>query len=351
MAVYKRNGSKNYYCEFQIDGKVYVRSSGTANKGLARRFEHNLREAIYRQQRLGDLPSISIQDAINLYEKSQRNRVVERNLTAHIRVLETQLVRIHELTSRIEDLTTANMEKLRLLRIQDGVAAGTTQQLFVLIRGMIGCAKISGFAVPVNLVIPKIKVRNARDRVLSELEEQRLLIELQSGRSSDGYDLVVLLLDTAARLNEIQQLKWSDIDVDAGEIRLWRTKTKTETIIHLTDRAKEILVRRINESNGETYVFPGKDGRSKKYTPKAVQNAFKRAGLDGFRTHDIRHSSASKLLRGGMSLYELSNLLGHSSIQMTQRYAHLEQSSVAEKAVDILNGLVGDHIQKEKKSK
>jgi integrase len=339
MTVYKRNGSKNYYCEFQIDGKVYVRSTGTPNKNLARRFEHNFRESIYRQQRLGELPSISIQDAIHLYQKSQKPRVVERNLIAQIRALETQFPRVLKLSALLEDLSTPDMEKLRLLRVQDGVSDGTIQQLFVLVKGMIACAKASGFAVPSQLVLPKIKLRNARDRVLSDEEEQRLLNELLSSRSSDGYDLVVLLLDTAARLNEIQQLKWSDIDVDAGEIRLWRTKTKTESVIHLTDRAKAILTRRKNGSDSGTYVFPSKDGSVKKYTPKAVQNAFKRAGLDGFRTHDLRHHAASKLLRGGMSLYELSKLLGHSSIQMTQRYAHLELKSVADKAVDILNGL------------
>lgn len=339
MTVYKRNGSKNYYCEFQVDGKVYVRSTGTPNKNLARRFEHNFRELIYRQQRLGELPSISIQNAIHLYQKSQKTRVVERNLIAQIRALETQLPRVCKLNASLEDLSTPDMEKLRLLRVQDGVSDGTIQQLFVLVKGMIECVKASGFAVPPQMVLPKIKLRNARDRVLSDKEEQRLLQELQSSRSIDGYDLVALLLDTAARLNEIQQLMWSDIDLDAGEIRLWRTKTKTESVIHLTERARAILIRRKTGSDRDTYVFPSKDGIAKKYTPKAVQNAFKRAGLDGFRTHDLRHHAASKLLRGGMSLYELSKLLGHSSIQMTQRYAHLEQKSVAEKAVDILNGL------------
>lgn len=64
-----------------------------------------------------------------------------------------------------------------------------------------------------------------------------------------------------------------------------------------------------------------------------------RAGLQEFRIHDLRHSLASKLVQNGMSLQEVSEILGHSNISMTMRYAHLESNETAKKARDVLNHL------------
>ena len=64
---------------------------------------------------------------------------------------------------------------------------------------------------------------------------------------------------------------------------------------------------------------------------------YKELGLDGFCTHSIRHTTATKLVKSGMSLFAVSKLLGHANIAMSQRYSHLEQQSVANQAAEILN--------------
>lgn len=178
---------------------------------------------------------------------------------------------------------------------------------------------------------------NQRTRILTEQEETDLLNLLKTHKNTDDYDLVVLLLDSAARLNEIQQLRWDSVDLDNREIRLWRTKTSTESVIKLTDRSYNVLLSRKNKNSTSGLIFPSTNGCLRRTTPKTIQNAYKALGLDNFCTHSIRHSTASKLVKNGMSLFAVSQLLGHSNISMSQRYSHLEQSAVANQAAEILN--------------
>ena len=65
----------------------------------------------------------------------------------------------------------------------------------------------------------------------------------------------------------------------------------------------------------------------------------KRAGIEGVKIHDFRHTCASRLIQNGMSLYEVANILGHTDVQTTQRYAHLESRDVSQRARDIMDGL------------
>lgn len=79
-----------------------------------------------------------------------------------------------------------------------------------------------------------------------------------------------------------------------------------------------------------------KRGGARGYTAKGIFRAFERAGLKDFRIHDLRHTCASRLIQNGMSLYEVAQMLGHVDVQTTQRYAHLENRDIGQKARDIM---------------
>ena len=337
MSVYKRANSGNYYVEVTIPGtkRKIIRSAKTTNKALARRFEHHLRESLYRQHYLGEISAISIKDAIGLYKAQKASSVSARNLECQVRAMQAQLARVIPLSADVHTLTSANLIHLVHLRKTDGASDGTIQQLLLSIRGMVNSVS-DRFLTPSKLVFPKIKISNARTRTLSEAEENRLLSYLEGHENKDHYALVVMLLDSGARLNEVQQLKWDQVKLNEKRIVLWRSKTRTQSVIHMTDRVYAVLKERAL-SGVEGLVFPNKDGGKRVCTPKAIQNAYKKAGIVGFKTHDLRHTAASKLIRKGMSLYEVSQVLGHSAIATTQRYAHLDAEQVASKAAKLLD--------------
>lgn len=336
MSIYKRKNSSNYYCEITINGKTVIRSAKTNKKSVALRFEAQLREQLYRQVVLGEQQTVTVDNAITAYQKSKVGIVNQRNLKAQIKNISTQLKRVYPLSGELHGLTTGHLNQLVTLRRNDGVSDGTIRLMFTTLKGVINHAKSSGFLQPMNLVFPRLKASKQRTRILTSDEEERLLSILQTSKNPDDYDLVVLLLDTAARLNEIQQLTWDCVDLNSGELRIWRSKTDTESLLKLTSRCLDVLKRRAEQSNDGLLVFPSKNGGVRRTTPKSIQRAYKQAGLDDFCTHSIRHSTASKLVKNGMSLFAVSKILGHSSIAMSQRYSHLEQSLVAEQAMKIL---------------
>lgn len=212
----------------------------------------------------------------------------------------------------------------------------------------------------------KLKAKQ-KTRYLLDGEESKLLAELDPTREINGcasygqrtaltqrklqdqYDLVVFLLDTGARYSEVAEVPWSAIDTnDWKYINLYREKVGNEGNLAMTNRLREILERRFRETNSP-YVFASLDdpGKPRGYATKGIRKAIKRAGLNAdhlvkrygkFTPHSLRHTFASRLVQGGMSLYAVSKLLGHSSESMTKRYAFLSPSMVADQAADILNG-------------
>lgn len=150
-----------------------------------------------------------------------------------------------------------------------------------------------------------------------------------------------LELDTGARYSEIANITWDRIDLDRRMIHLWRPKVRNESIIYMTGRVFEILKRR-KDSAASKYVFTNEKGGARGYAAKGIFNAFERAGLKDFHIHDLRHTCASRLIQNGMSLYEVSLMLGHVDVQTTQRHAHLENRDIGRRARDIMEKISSD---------
>jgi integrase len=164
----------------------------------------------------------------------------------------------------------------------------------------------------------------------------------------DQFDLVVLLMDTGARLSEITSMAWSAVDYVNWEwLSVYRSKVKNESKLLLTDRAREILKRRWSRNGNCEYIFQayGTGTGSRGTSTTGIRKAIHRAGLNTdalvnrygpFTVHSLRHTFASKLVIGRMSIYGVSKLLGHKDVKTTQRYAHLAVDDVSVEAIQIL---------------
>jgi integrase len=130
-----------------------------------------------------------------------------------------------------------------------------------------------------------------------------------------------LLLFTGCRLREILHLKWEQVDLDRGLLFLADSKTGRKTVI-LNAPALAVLA---NLDRLGSYVVPGDDPEKPRADLKRPWQAVaKRAGLNGVRLHDLRHTYASFGAGGGLGLPIIGKLLGHTQASTTQRYAHLD---------------------------
>jgi integrase len=139
-------------------------------------------------------------------------------------------------------------------------------------------------------------------------------------------DIVAVLLLTGARKSEALNMRWEDVDF---ENRLWlvpRSKNGRPRYIQLGQRALDILQERRTDATGNPFVFPNPaTGREYQCIFHCWRVAREAAGLPHLRIHDLRHSFASALVNEGVPLFDVQELLGHSSIKTTQRYAHLSK--------------------------
>jgi len=166
--------------------------------------------------------------------------------------------------------------------------------------------------------VKKLKEDNQRTRFLKKEEIERFLAH----SSLELQEIFTILIHTGMRKGELQKLKWADLDFNRGLIGLFQTKSGKIRYIPMTEAVKAALLKRRIKKQSETWVFPGDSGKPFNFR-KAFETARKKAGLNDLRVHDLRHTFASHLCMSGADIMTVKELLGHSSLKMTERYSHL----------------------------
>ena len=169
-----------------------------------------------------------------------------------------------------------------------------------------------------------------RECFLSE-EEFRGLGEVLSGMEAEGSvyaaAAIRLLMLTGCRRNEIVALRWEDVDLEAGELRLPDGKTGAR-LVPLSPAAAAVLTG-LPRVAGDPWVIAGsKPGRHLADLQPAWERVRRRAGLEDVRIHDLRRSFASRAPTLGEGLPMIGKVLGHTQVQTTARFAHLARDSV-----------------------
>jgi integrase len=175
--------------------------------------------------------------------------------------------------------------------------------------------------------VTKPKESRGRVRFLSDEERTRLLNECKKSDSQYLYLTVVLALSTGGRRMEILGLNWKDVDLNRGIITLHETKNGERRVLPLAGHALELMKQHAKIRHvGCDFVFPGKNFKAPIDLRTPFETVLKRAEITDFRWHDLRHSCASYLAMNGASLAEIAEILGHKTLQMVKRYAHLSDA-------------------------
>jgi integrase len=188
--------------------------------------------------------------------------------------------------------------------------------------------------------VSKPKEPRGRVRFLADDERQHLLAACKASRNPYLYTVVVLALATGARKGELLGLTWPTVNLQRGTVTLQDTKNGERRTLHLTGIALDLMrqhgkIRRIDSP----FVFPDPTGTKPCSIREAWDYAVRRAKIEDFRFHDLRHSAASYLAMNGASLLEIAEILGHKTLSMVKRYAHLSDSHTR-RVVERMNAAV-----------
>jgi integrase len=214
---------------------------------------------------------------------------------------------------------------------EKGYSAGTANGSVSMLRYMFNLAKkwdISGADKNPATGISFFEVNNNRERYLTPQEVQHLNVAIQSSENTQLKYIVALLLFTGCRKRELLDAKWEHFNI---ERRCWyipTTKNGKPRHVPLSDAVLDVL-NQLPRFNRCPYLVPNPQTLKPFNTVYYSWNSARcKAGLSDVRMHDLRHSFASFLINSGRSLYEVQNLLGHSQVATTQRYAHLSQETL-----------------------
>lgn len=187
--------------------------------------------------------------------------------------------------------------------------------------------------------ISKPSVSPGRVRYLEKEEIKKLLECTQQSKSKELFAVVVFALGTGMRLSEIMHLRWNQVDIVNEVIKLSTSKNGDPRFIPMKGLVLDLVKAKAEKqgTKASDYLFPSP------YNPKqpvdirsAWETAIKKSGIQDFRFHDLRHTTASHLAMSGKGLHDIASLLGHKDLQVTRRYAHLSNAHKA-KMVSELN--------------
>ncbi|MBU2759518.1 tyrosine-type recombinase/integrase [Acidithiobacillus sulfurivorans] len=191
--------------------------------------------------------------------------------------------------------------------------------------------------------VPKPALPRGRVRYLSDEERARLLETCKQSSNPDLYLAVLLALTTGGRQAETMGASWAQIDLNRATLQLEETKNGSRRALHLTAPVLELLrerakVRRIDS----VLLFPSKVNPKQAVDLRQPwEKALQAASIEGFHWHDLRHTFASYAAMNGASLPELAALLGHKTLAMVQRYAHLSPAHTASLAERVAAMMLG----------
>jgi integrase len=221
----------------------------------------------------------------------------------------------------LDEVTPLMIQKCLAWRLKRGNTKSTANRYLALLKKIFSIAVEEGYLdkSPASRIKKFPGADRPKERILSNDEEARLMAVSSPGLRS----VLVVALNTGMRYGEILNLTWGQIDFNSMQLTVEKTKSGKPRAIPF-NAALQAELTALKRRNGRSpYVFPNpKTGEPVTTIKTAFHTACRRAGISGLRFHDLRHTFASRLVENGADIEIVRFLLGHSSLEMTQRYVH-----------------------------
>lgn len=317
MALYQRG--RVWYADF-YNGKARVQiSTGTANRRLAEKFL-NSRMSEASRGKYAKPVRITLSELGKQYmdyaKANKRSWLRDQQILKHLKDAFGSML--------LPDITALPIERYKLARLQE-VSPATVNRELAGLKRLFNLAEQWGLYQGRNPVrgIRFLDENNLKLRTLSEGEETALL----KCCAPFLQDLVIFAIYTGLRLGEILNLKWEEVDLENGTLTMMVRKNRRVLELPLNDKALAVVkgwhgIRKCG------YVFYNHaTGDQWKDVRAGLQKACRLAGLRDVTWHTFRHTFASRLNSSGVDLVTVKELLGHSDIKTTMRYAHTNRAA------------------------
>jgi integrase len=234
-------------------------------------------------------------------------------------------------SSHLDEITLQSVIAFHHGMRAKGYAPATANRIVIMMRYMFNLAKkwgIEGTDKNPAVGVKLLEENNKRERYLNAEEVQRLNDAIQKSENSQLKYIIALLLLTGCRKRELLDAQWEHFDLDRCTWRIPISKSGKARHVPLSDDALLVL-KKVPRFENCPYIVPNPKTLLPFNTIFCSWNtARKQADLGDLRLHDLRHSFASFLVNAGRSLYEVQNILGHSQLITSQRYAHLSTATL-----------------------
>jgi integrase len=343
--VYRRPDSPYWWASYiDAGGERVRRSTRTKNRREAEALLAKWRLETHRCRQWGEQPTRVFEELMVGYlqasEKEKRPWGHRRDLDA------TRHLRESFAGVELDQLTASRVRAYVDGRRQDGVSPATINRELCVLSSAINYARRE-WEWDIQNPVPGRKLREPEGRVRwITRDEARELIAVAEREAQAPHlaDFIRLALNTGCRKGELLGLEWARVDLQAGLIHLEtdHTKTRKRRSVPINADAREAILARARFRTRTCptgpWVFCHDDGRRIGDVKRSFAKACERAGIMDFRIHDLRHTCAAWLVSAGVPLPEVRDLLGHSTVRMTERYAHLAPENVRA-AVALLEGV------------
>lgn len=294
---------------------------------------------------------IKMSTLLNLYEKYAKVNKSSYNTFDKFAI---NKVRGYFGESKIaNDIKQSDVEDFKKYLIEEQRKASTINK-YILMLGKMYKLGIKQGDIDCNPVseIKTLREDNYKIRFLTKDEEKALFTEVTKGYEVIGRDkkektiypyihlepLIICALQTGMRKSEILECKKNWIDLDFGFISVLKSKSGLERKIPISETLREIFEEKLNDkSNTTEYIFINPETNNP-YTDikHSFHSVLKKANIENFRFHDLRHTVATRLVESGIDLAVVKEILGHAKIDTTMRYAHPVPKRKLE-AINVLN--------------
>lgn len=240
---------------------------------------------------------------------------------------------------KVSEVTPSVIENFKLkVKTDRGISNATVNRYLIVLSKAFNLFIINkklNIQNPLHYV-QKFKENNHIIRYLREDEEKKLFKELDSHLKP----IVVCALTTGLRLSNILNLRWETIDIKKNflEVLMQENKGHKKIQLPLSPKFKKELKKIGIKKSGYVFINP-KTGKPYTTIKTGFNRACKRAGIENFRFHDLRHTVATRLVANGVDLNTVKEYMAHSDIKTTQRYMHPTPENM-KNAVDILNSFL-----------